>query len=229
MASAAMADATGSKVFLSFRAGWYNGSTTVNNGTAYFGPHATPGASPSNPSAASYNIGIWDGTSGYTTYKAAADAEGYTFTLVVAPGTGTAVSDHIGDAGGHANMVYISAWNIDAWTGATGYTIPNNWQVTVSGARVQGGSQTWTKGSGTDGLWRSAAPGTTAVGNVGFWFQYDNNGGAHYTDWASAVADGNTFTVTLAPIPPTPEPGSLLALGSGLMGLVGFAVRRRRA
>jgi hypothetical protein len=30
-------------------------------------------------------------------------------------------------------------------------------------------------------------------------------------------------------IQPTPEPGSLLALGSGLFGLAGFAIRRRRA
>ncbi|MEN6370977.1 MAG: PEP-CTERM sorting domain-containing protein [Armatimonadota bacterium] len=47
------------------------------------------------------------------------------------------------------------------------------------------------------------------------------------------VSGPATMTVTVAPksaTPPvnTPEPGSMLALGSGLVGLMGFAIRRRK-
>ena len=38
----------------------------------------------------------------------------------------------------------------------------------------------------------------------------------------------DTFTVKAGPETIIPEPGSLLALGSGLVGLAGFAIRRRR-
>jgi hypothetical protein len=42
---------------------------------------------------------------------------------------------------------------------------------------------------------------------------------------ADAVENGFKFQVTAKPVP---EPGSLLALGSGLVGLMGFAIRRRK-
>lgn len=48
----------------------------------------------------------------------------------------------------------------------------------------------------------------------------------------AAVEGGVKFTFTAAPFaeePPIPEPGSMLALASGLVGMAGYAIRRRRA
>ncbi|MDO8588877.1 MAG: PEP-CTERM sorting domain-containing protein [Armatimonadota bacterium] len=221
-AGAAMANADGSKMFLAFKAGWYDGVTTTGNVTASFGASTTVTTASGSIGASSYNVATTDGIStGWITNKVAANTNGYTFTLVVAPGTGT--SGHVGNP--NANRAYISAWNLESWTGLTGHTLPAAWEVTVAGAGVVGGPQTWTAAQ----LFRATAPGTTAIGSVGFWYDY---GGFTYTSYSAAVTAGQLFTVTVGPtgpVPETPEPGSMLALSSGLLGMLGFAIRRRKA
>ena len=74
----------------------------------------------------------------------------------------------------------------------------------------------------TNGLLRAKGF-TPGAGNTGFFVTDDTatTGGA----WD--LLEDYSFSQIV--VPDVPEPGSMLAFGSGLVGLIGFAIRRRRA
>lgn len=114
------------------------------------------------------------------------------------------------------NQVFITAWAGTKFGLATGYDMPTDYVVTLKKGATQ--LAQWTQPQ----LWVGAtAPASGRQGPVGFWYTYDSRA-------ASFAESTDIITVEIGPAN-TPEPGSLLALGSGLVGLAGFAVRRRRA
>jgi hypothetical protein len=57
---------------------------------------------------------------------------------------------------------------------------------------------------------------------------HDANGNMHYIDNADKRFDVIGVDATITDVP-APEPGSLMAMATGLVGLVGFGIRRRKA
>lgn len=120
----------------------------------------------------------------------------------------------VGTGYNKGNAIYISAWSGSKYGLSTGYDMPTTYQVTIrKGEAVLG---QWMQAD----MWVGAStPAAGIVGKVGFWYTYDSMVG-------SFPESTDDFTVTIGPVP---EPGSMLALGSGLLGMLGFAIRRRRA
>jgi hypothetical protein len=130
-----------------------------------------------------------------------------------------------------ANDGTTKVWNLSAVGGGTGYTgtfafkiafansagydIPNDLGGLASDYLPTGtGTFTLTNATTQAVVWTSAASALA---------------GGRTVQTVSGLALGNyNLTYSEVQAPDVPEPGSMLALGSGLVGLMGFAIRRRK-
>jgi len=194
-----------------FRAGVYDPGETdglyTSFGNVVVGASSSPSTSLApNPVSTAANLSTVVGAANYGTERKDSDVpEPYTFTMAMAVGS------LYPDPDPNGKTVWISAWSPDSYLGATGRALPSNWRVTV-----KQGDTVLASWNYNDLFW-TADPATTAIGKVGFRYTFQERNDA----WAGV--DKDLFTVIVAP-----EPGSILALSSGLIGLAGYALRRRR-
>jgi len=125
-----------------------------------------------------------------------------------------------------SGTMYVTTWNVST----ANYAIPQALGYTITLYQVS--SATATIANSTPLQSYVYTNGVTAPTSYG---TYTGTGvGGTYNQWAfNNVAEGGSVYLELVAAPisapiTTPEPGSLVAMLSGLVGLVGYGIRRRK-
>lgn len=181
-----------------------------------FTPLGTPAALGGTP-----EVNYADSTHPYTTNYGVTAGRTYVAKKGGAPlGTTGTMDWTFKLAGLKGNTVYLTSWNATGGPNAidTGTTqIIKLYESNLAGEKV--GEAVWTFTPGTTATW-AAATGIGGVANTNYFSKSYT-----LTDDNDTAGGSYKYFMLEATVP---EPGSMVALFSGLVGLVGFGIRRRK-